>query len=99
LPHEAIERIRLMQPFLIPQQGPSGLEVLSTLSNQDKHRVPIRANLTLHQLRFDGVKIAFENEDDIPDPPFRVSFLGPFRGRRGAGKMGSGSPECMPFPP
>jgi hypothetical protein len=30
---------------------------------------------------------------------FRTSFLGPFRGRRGAGKMGSGSPECMPFPP
>jgi transposase len=30
---------------------------------------------------------------------FRVSFPGPFRGRRGAGKMGSGSPECMPFPP
>jgi Phage integrase family len=37
--------------------------------------------------------------EEVSADYLRTSFPGPFRGRRGAGKMGSGSPECMPFPP
>lgn len=71
-PAEAIERIRLLQPFLIPDLGPSGLEVLANLNNQDKHRVPIRATMTVQQLTVDNATFEFANEDDIPDPPFRI---------------------------
>lgn len=73
-PIEVIERIRMMQPFLIPDPGTSGLEVLATLSNQDKHRVPIRASMTVQQVALDGASIEFENEDDIPDPPFQIKM-------------------------
>ena len=71
-PEAVVERIRLMQPFLIPDAGPSGLEVLAHLNNQDKHRVPIRASMTVQQLTMDNASFEFENEDDIPDPPFRI---------------------------
>jgi hypothetical protein len=71
-PAEVIERIRLMQPFLIQDAGPSGLEVLGDLSNQDKHRTPIRSSISVHQFMIDNASFEFEEEDDIPDPPFRV---------------------------
>lgn len=73
-PIEVVERIRLMQPFLIPDPGTSGLEVLATLSNQDKHRMPIRANMAVQQVAMDDASFEFENEDDIPDPPFQIKM-------------------------
>jgi hypothetical protein len=73
-PIEVIERVRPTQPFLIPDAGPSGLEVLATLNNQDKHRVPIRASMALQQVMMDNASFEFENEDDIPDPPFRIKM-------------------------
>jgi hypothetical protein len=73
-PIEVVERIRLMQPFLIPDPGTSGLEVLATLSNQDKHRMPIRASMTVQQVALDGASFEFENEDDVPDRPFQIKM-------------------------
>lgn len=73
-PSEAVERIRLMQPFLIPDPGMSGLEVLAALSNQDKHRMPIRTRMSVQQLFVENARFEFANEEDIPDPPFRVNM-------------------------
>jgi hypothetical protein len=73
-PVEAVERIRLMQPFLIADSATSGLEVLATLSNQDKHRLPIRASMTVQQLMVENASFEFEREEDIPEPPFRINI-------------------------
>lgn len=93
VPSEAIQRIRLTQPFVYNAEN-SVLTLLSALNNQDKHQSLIRTSIRANEINFDG-GIQFAETATIPDPPFELEVVPNARLADGETLMRFTSSACM----
>ncbi|MGH9082837.1 MAG: hypothetical protein ACRDWN_05785 [Acidimicrobiales bacterium] len=72
MPEGLRDRIRLAQPFLYDTNQISAISMLHALDIQDKHRSQITMTVRSAGIQLDDCSVKFEDESQIPDPPFEM---------------------------
>jgi hypothetical protein len=66
------DRLRLTQPFLYDSSQISAISLLHELDVQDKRRSQITMTVRTAGIDLKDCSVKFEDEDQIPDPPFKL---------------------------